>query len=135
MAKHVATLQEITAFLRRFVGAMDQYGLDLWPNTKNKAFEDEAGFTKADAELLVRMLRPIDYSKGPEPDSDSTRPAGEVWVFGREFEGTEMYVKLKLETPSVSVIPSVCLSFHPEERPLGRPHWPRRGGGSNNGYK
>jgi hypothetical protein len=44
-------------------------------------------------------------------------------VFSWEFEGSDGYVKLKLEfEPSVSPIPSVCMSFHPEERPLKQPH-------------
>lgn len=126
MARHDATLPEIAAFLRRFLAAMDSYGLDLWPNTKNQGFQDETGFTKADAELVVHRLEPEYYAFGPDADDNPSRPTGEVWVFGCEFEGYDLYVKLKLETPPVSGIPSVCMSFHPEERPLHRPHWPRR---------
>jgi hypothetical protein len=129
MIRCVVPEAEIAAFLRRFREAMDIYGLDLWPTTKNRKFEDDTGFTKSDAELLVRSLRTIDYSMGPEPDDNADRSPGEVWVFGREFEGTDLYVKLKLEVRThVNGTPSVCMSFHPQERPLERPHWPRRGG-------
>lgn len=132
MARYIAPERDVADFLRRFWDAMGVYGLDLWPNTKNNAFEVDTGFTKDDAELLVRSLRTIDYSFGPEDDDNPNRPPGEVWKFSREFEGTDMYVKLKLEyQPYVSIIPSACMSFHPQDpnkRPLDRPHWPRRGG-------
>jgi hypothetical protein len=129
MVRRVAPEAEVVTFLRRFREAMDIHGLDLWPTPKNKKFEDDTGFTKADAELPVRSLRTIDYSMGPEPDDNASRSPGEVWIFGREFEGVDLYVKLKLELhPHIGETRSVCMSFHPQEHPLKRPHWPRRGG-------
>jgi len=129
MARYVAPEPEIAVFLHRYREAMALYGLDLWLNTKNQQFMNDSGFTKADAELVVMQLRTIDYSTGPEPDDNPERAPGEVWVFGYEFEGYNMYVKLKLKYQSYGELtPSVCMSFHPEERPLNRPHWPRRHG-------
>jgi len=57
-----------------------------------------------------------DYCEGPLPDE--TQP-GEVWVFGKHIEGTEVYIKLKLTNTEAPK----CLSFHPAERTL---HYPFR---------
>src|SRR4051794_10425082 len=100
---------------------MDRHGLDLWLTGKNVAFLESEGFLKADAELLVRRLHPRDYSSGPEPDDDARRPAGEVWKFYTEFEGYDLYVKLKLELPECNSVPSICMSFHPAEAAMRRP--------------
>lgn len=127
MAWRMASEAEVREFLARFIAAMDVHGLDLWNTAKNDAFVLETGFTQDDAELVIRMLRSVDYSKGPEDDDDPRRPHGEVWVFSREFEGFPMYIKLKLELqPYHNPVPSICMSFHEEERPMVRPHWPPR---------
>ncbi|GEO42062.1 hypothetical protein SAE02_62100 [Skermanella aerolata] len=136
MVRYVAPEADIAAFLRRFREAMETHGLDLWPTPKNRKFEDDTGFTKADAELLVRSLRVIDYATGPEPDDNAARSSGEVWVFGREFEGIDLYLKLKLQfSPHVGGTPSACMSFHPQEYPLKQPHWPQRVGTAPVGRK
>lgn len=108
--------REIEAFLRRFWAAMDEHGLTIWKNNKNDRFLLDNGFCNADVEDAVRGLRAGDHHAGPMADDRDFRPPGEVWVFMREFEGFDMYVKLKFD-PSGRVPSAECLSFHEREEP------------------
>jgi len=116
---------DIQAFLRRFWQAMDAHGLAIWKNKKNDDFLMETGFTNDDVVAVVTSLRTSDYHAGPEPDERLSRPPGEVWVFAREYEGYEMYIKLKLthELDMSTAVPSTeCMSFHEAEHPMSRPN-------------
>jgi hypothetical protein len=80
------------------------------------------GITKHQRAEVVRSLTPEDYCEGPLPDP--TRP-GDIWVFGKQVEDIEVYIKLKLtqtEAPK-------CLSFHPAEHTLRYPLRKRKEGG------
>ena len=59
-----------------------------------------------------------DYCKGPQPDKD--RP-GDIWVFGKEIAGSEVYIKLKIAQAGTHKI-AKCISFHAAEYPLGCPY-------------
>ncbi len=120
------TPSDVHAFLRRFAAAAERVGLNIWPTQKTNDFLLESGFTNADIERVVRDLRVDHYHRGPETDDSPRRSPGEVWKFGREFEGYHLYVKLKLDetsgTPSAE-----CLSFHETEAGMRTPfRSPRR---------
>ncbi len=72
------------------------------------------GITKAQRDEVIHSLTPEDYCKGPL--RDETQP-GEVWVFGKYVEGTEVYIKLKLTETGAPK----CISFHPALRGLRYP--------------
>ena len=121
-ARQAASAGDVANFLTRFIEAMDRLGgLTLWANSKNKAFEDSTGFTKKDAEEVVRKLGHKNYTKGPEQDDDSNRPVGEVWVFNTEYFGEKIYLKLKLSGSAGGYGEAVCLSFHEPEREMTTP--------------
>ena len=63
------------------------------------------------------------YCQGPEEDRD--RP-GKVWVFGKSFEGKDVYIKLKIANVGKETI-AKCLSFHLAEFPLCFPLKPAKG--------
>jgi hypothetical protein len=115
---------EVAEFLRRFCAAMARRGLTLWPRGKNRDFLLESGFTREVAKDVIRTLVPADYEKGPESDDNAVRPDGEVWVFVREFEGYQMYVKLKLGAAGNAA--AECMSFHEAESEARRPLQRRR---------
>ncbi len=85
---------------------------------KNLATLASLGITRKHAESLVMGLKPEDYVSGPEADHNN--PGRDVWVFGLEALGREVYVKLQ-----VFVDPDccVCVSFHEPEHPM---HYPLR---------
>jgi len=62
-------------------------------------------------------LQPEDYSSGPHPDD--TDSAKEVWVFGYDLDGVEVYIKLRLVQISAIRMPrGLVWSFHRAEHPM-----------------
>ena len=63
-------------------------------------------------------LSVVNYCSGPEPDRDRS---GFVWVFGKEINGHQVYIKLKI----FDVGPerkAKCISFHEAEHPINFPY-------------
>lgn len=44
-----------------------------------------------------------------------------MWIFGKEINGHEVFIKITMGIPNASVI---CISFHLAEHPL---HYPLKG--------
>jgi hypothetical protein len=82
------------------------------------------GITRSICQDELLSLSVEDYCRGPEDDRDRQ---GQVWIFGRRFEGTELYIKLKLAKVGKETI-AKCLSFHPAEFPLCFPLRPAKEG-------
>jgi len=76
------------------------------------------GINRRHAQELVTRLTPVDYVKGPVPDHNN--PGLEMWIFGLQVTGSEVYVKLQV---IVDPTHCVCVSFHESERPM---HYPFR---------
>ena len=74
------------------------------------------GITRRHAQALVVGLKPEDYASGPSPDHSN--PGREMWVFGLQVTGSEVYVQLQV---IVEPARCVCVSFHESERPM---HYP-----------
>jgi len=79
--------------------------------------EEEHGYSDYIGDYVkneILALSVMDYCSGPMKDPEM---GGDVWVFGRNIEGKEIYIKLKLigdhRDQGVAV-----LSFHPAERTL-----------------
>jgi len=111
----MATLRQGARFLEAFKRSMAEVGW-LWVTNRERNREGliAIGITKEQRDEVIRSLSPEDYCEGPLPDE---MQPGDVWVFGKHVEGTEVYIKLKLtrtEAPK-------CLSFHPAEHRL---HYP-----------
>jgi hypothetical protein len=75
------------------------------------------GLTIKTVKLEILGLSVVDYSSGPVPDRD--RP-GDLWIFGKEINGHEIYIKLKIATIANNKI-AKCISFHEAEFPLNYP--------------
>ena len=110
---------EARDFLHKFKEAMDSGGLELIPTEDNRRLLVEMGLTLKNAEDEILSLTPVDYCDGPLADRDGTR-RGRLWVFGKEIEGKEVYVKLKLEYAGGEK-KARCISFHVAKRRLGFP--------------
>ena len=74
---------------------------------KNREFMREYSLTAEDVKDIVRQLSVEDCFAGPEEDRD---PQYEGWIFKFDpmFEGTKLYIKIRVE----SVEKLVCLSLH-----------------------
>lgn len=63
-------------------------------------------------------LSVADYSAGPKPDRDR---GGDIWEFGKDIDGYEVYIKLKVASVDDAMI-AKCISFHIAQYPLKYPH-------------
>lgn len=65
---------------------------------------------------ILENLEAEDYCEGPL--EETMYGAGNMWVFGKEVKGNEIYIKIAMGQANNSVI---CISFHPAEQPLEYP--------------
>lgn len=70
--------------------------------------------TKSERNEIIFSFTSENYFRGPSPDVD--RP-GEVWEFGYDHDGVEIYIKLKLVVGRVGVY-AKCISFHKAREPI-----------------
>jgi hypothetical protein len=62
-------------------------------------------------------LSVVDYCSGPDQDRDIP---GDVWMFGKEINGHEIYIKLKIFYIG-SEKNAKCISFHEADHPIKYP--------------
>jgi len=93
-------------------------GLDLIPRAENNATIIQLGLTQRDVIDVILALSVVDYCAGPKPDLD--RP-GEVWEFGKDIDGCEVYIKLKIGEVGKTRI-AKCISFHQADYSLRHPY-------------
>lgn len=115
---------EVSRFLNEFKEVAKNSGVYFVPRQEFINVLTSLGITRAICRDELLSLSVKDYCRGPEDDRD--RP-GQVWIFGRRFEGTELYIKLKLAKAGNETI-AKCLSFHPAEFPLCFPLRPAKEG-------
>lgn len=79
----------------------------------------DLNMTKAERLAVFLGISANDYVGGPEADLDAER-GGMVWVFGTEYEGIEIYVKLKLDIFGRTKV-AKCISFHKADYKMSYP--------------
>lgn len=112
-----ASKQLISAFLRDFKEKMK-----IW----NILFRDDRGKnaqTLLDLEIrpterrkIIEALEIENYSEGPLEDILNKGPA--MWIFGKQVNQQEIYIKITMGAPGTSVI---CISFHIAEHKISYP--------------
>ena len=112
-------IQDVRDFLLEFKRvATGGSGIDIVPRAEIRPTLARLGITKANLEEILLWLSVTDYCQGPKPDRD--RP-GNLWIFGREIECHEVYIKLKVAQVGNRRI-AKCISFHIAQYPLRYPH-------------
>ena len=113
------SIEDIWDFLLEFkMAATGGSGVDIVPRNETREILGLLGLTKLDLELLLLNLSIVNFCNGPEPDRD--RP-GEIWMFGIQIQGHEVYIKLKVAQVGKQKI-AKCISFHIAHYPLKYPH-------------
>lgn len=88
---------------------------------ETRAFLLDQGLNERNLFDLLTDLQVSEYSHGPELD-DKGRP-GEIWIFGINLNGIEVYVKIvQLTPPPEKGVTHFCLSFHEARYPMSFPH-------------
>ncbi len=65
---------------------------------------------------IIKELTAKDFLEGPLPEKFFG--ISEMWVFGKEIKGSEVYIKITLGNKNNS---AVCISFHIAEYPMNYP--------------
>lgn len=108
----------VAVFLKEFKHLISAKKFYVVGRLENQHFLADLGLTKEDRKDLILSLTIEDYCSGPEPDKDQ---AGEIWVFGKEVAGQEIYIKLKIPDTGSQKI-AKCISFHVATYPLKYPY-------------
>ena len=118
MPLSTASGPQVSSFLKEFKEIVTSgSGLLVIPRAAKNPTITMLGLTKKTVELEILGLSVTDYSSGPVPDRD--RP-GELWIFGKEINGHEIYIKLKIAEIKDTKI-AKCISFHEAEFSLKYP--------------
>jgi len=96
----------LNAFLEEAHELLKENKLHLVNRDKNTETMLNLGLTPTDVEdILIENLSVRNYYRGPEEDYDPDK-SGNIWKFGIEYDGEELYVKLTIDENLV------CISFH-----------------------
>jgi hypothetical protein len=113
----MVTVEEVKTFLDQFNIKAQVFGIRfLNDREKNKEALRQLSLTPFQRELIVRTLQVGDYVEGPVIDLLNNE--GEMWVFGKDVKGREVYIKIALGYENGQTI---CISFHAAEYPLVYP--------------
>ena len=113
----MVTIEEVKAFLDQFNIKAQVFGIRFRNDReKNKETMQLLALTPFQREVIVKTLQAEDYVEGPV--IDVLNKEGEMWVFGKDVKGREVYIKITLGNENGQTI---CISFHIAEHPLEYP--------------
>ena len=118
----IATLAEIQKFLDEFHQKVEVFDiLFLDEREKNRKALAELEISNLDRVAIIKTITVNDYSEGPI--KNMLNRFGDLWVFGKDVKGQEVYIKICYGAPNMSTI---CVSFHVAEFPMKYPY--KKGG-------
>lgn len=111
------TKEEVQKFLEQFNAKVKVFGIIFRDDRpKNKEALQQLDITPMQRELIVKSLQVQDYVEGPV--IDVLNQQGEMWVFGKDVKGREVYIKITLGYQNGQTI---CISFHIAEHSMQYP--------------
>ena len=113
----MVTVDEVKAFLDQFNVKAQIFGIRFRDDRgKNRETLLQLDITPLQREVIVKNLLVHDYVEGPV--IAELNKNGEMWVFGKDVKGREVYIKITLGYENGQTI---CISFHVAEHPLKYP--------------
>lgn len=113
----MADQNEIQAFLRDFHVKMNIWGVVVRDDRgKNAQTLLDLEITRDFRNKVLKSLVVEDYSEGPLPEK--LYGGADMWVFGKQVKGKEIYIKITMGIAGAQVI---CISFHIAEHPINYP--------------
>lgn len=114
----MASKEEIALFLKQFHQKLEIYNIvfrdDRSKNLSTLALLDMPPSARI---KVIKEITTEDYSEGPI--TDTLNKVNEIWVFGKDIQKHEIYIKISLGHPNCSTI---CISFHIAEHPMQYPY-------------
>lgn len=115
--RDMVTIDEVKTFLDQFNIKAQIFGILFRDDRgKNKETLSLLDITPLQREVVVKSLLPEDYVEGPVVDVLNKQ--SEMWVFGKDVKGHEVYIKITMGYENGQTI---CISFHLAEHPLVYP--------------
>ena len=113
----MVTVDEVKAFLDQFNVKAQIFGIRFRDDRgKNREALLQLDITPLQREVIVKNLLVHDYVEGSV--IDELNKNGEMWVFGKDVKGREVYIKITLGYENGQTI---YISFHIAEHPLKYP--------------
>ena len=111
----VKAREEVEKFISTFIAKADIFGVIFVDRDKNNEALKMLGLTDSASLRLVKEIKVEEYS---DTISDSLS-YGDMWIFGKDYNGKELYIKVSLGKFSDSAI---CVSFHIAQYQLEHPY-------------
>ena len=113
----MATRGEVEQFLNLFKVKFEIWGIVfLDGREKNYQALADLNITRDERLSIVKSIQIEDYSQGPI--KDVLNDYGEMWIFGKDVNGIEIYIKIAMGKPNLKTI---CISFHKAENKMSYP--------------
>lgn len=114
----MATKEDVEIFLLNFKEKVKIYDIVFRDDRgKNMQALAELDITPRYRKDVILKLKTEDYSEGPIVDT--LNHLGEMWVFGKDVKGKNVYIKITMGLPNSSTI---CISFHIAEHRITHPY-------------
>lgn len=112
--KRMATKEDVERFLSEFHIKLSVFGI-IFRDDRGKNMQTllELEITPKYREDIIKGLNAEDFVDGPVPDT--LNKLGDMWVFGRDIKGRDVYIKISMGIADNSTI---CISFHIAEHKL-----------------
>lgn len=112
----MATKEEVQRFLNQMKEKIKVFGI-MYRDDRGKNAQSlvDLEITPKYRDTVIINLEVQDYSEGPI--IDTLNHYGEMWVFGKDVKGQEVYIKITLGKGSSTL----CISFHIAEYPMNYP--------------
>lgn len=108
---------DVELFLDSFRAKMKSFGILYRDDRgKNQKALEELEIVPAYRRIIIENLKAEDYLEGSV--IDTLNRLGELWVFGKDVKGREVYIKISLGLQDSQTI---CISFHIAEHQLKYP--------------
>ena len=115
--REMITKEQVESFLEELHTKMKIFGILFRDDReKNRNTLQELEIVPSYRKVVVENLRVEDYVQGPVVDE--LNRLREMWVFGKDVKGSEVYIKVMI---SGTTSQTICISFHFAERPLVYP--------------
>ncbi len=113
----MTTKEDVERFLNQFHEKLKIYSIFFRDDRgKNLQTLTELNITSNDRIEIIKTIKVEDYSSGPIVDT--LNKMGDLWVFGKDVKGNEIYIKISLGVPNSRTI---CISFHKAEHKMSYP--------------
>lgn len=111
------TKEEVEAFLKQFHQKLKIFNIIFRDDRgKNAQTLAELEITPKYRETIIKEIKAEDYSQGPIVDT--LNHMGDMWVFGKDIKGQEVYIKISL---GIANSQTICISFHIAEYKMKYP--------------